>query len=122
MDEVHYEQTIASKWTARAYELLEDEVLHVEVHTKGGVVSARVWGICPRCGHDLDDRQVQTAVADLMTRGGEHPPLGVIPPIDITCGCGQSHIGAPERVTGCGVSFRVEVEPDVGSGGGPASG
>jgi hypothetical protein len=30
-------------------------------------------------------------------------------PVDVTCGCGDNHSGAPSGKTGCGVSFRVEL-------------
>ncbi|GHG88864.1 hypothetical protein GCM10018780_07650 [Streptomyces lanatus] len=32
--------------------------------------------------------------------------------VDVTCGCGHTHAGAPEGTTGCGVSFRVELEAE----------
>lgn len=34
-----------------------------------GIVRSRVWGPCPACGHDLDDRQTHTAVTGVF--GGE---------------------------------------------------
>ncbi|MDQ3152790.1 MAG: plasmid pRiA4b ORF-3 family protein [Actinomycetota bacterium] len=34
-----------------------------------------------------------------------------VEPVDIGCGCGTTHPGAPADTTGCGVSFRVELEP-----------
>lgn len=30
-------------------------------------------------------------------------------PVDVDCGCGRIHPGAPKNVTGCGIKFRVEV-------------
>jgi hypothetical protein len=114
-----YHESVDYSWTEKAFEMLEHGDLHGEVASRDAVISSRVWGPCPRCGHVLDDPQTHTAVTNLM--GGEwHGKGGVGPdqsgdtspvfvPVDVSCGCGQSHPGAPAGTTGCGVSFRVEL-------------
>jgi hypothetical protein len=120
-DEPYHESTDYS-WTEKAFGMLECNELQGEVVVSpDGVVRSRVWGPCPRCQHVLDDRQTHTAVTNLM--GGEwRGPGGAGPgqlvegdtgmrffPVDVSCGCGDSHSGAPAGTTGCGVSFRVEL-------------
>ena len=120
-DEPYHESTDYS-WTEKAFEMLECSDLQGEVViSRNGVVRSRVWGPCPRCRHVLDDRQTHTAVTNLMggeTRrpstagtgqpGGEDTGLPFFP-VDVSCGCGDPHFGAPANTTGCGVSFRVEL-------------
>jgi hypothetical protein len=120
-DEPYHESTDYS-WTEKAFEMLECHDLQGEVViSRDGVVSSRVWGPCPRCQHVLDDRRTHTAVTNLMggewrgpggagpgQRGGSDTGL-VFFPVDVSCGCGDSHSGAPAGTTGCGVSFRVEL-------------
>ena len=120
-DEPYHESTDYS-WTEKAFEMLEQNNLQGEVViSRDGIVSSRVRGPCPRCRHVLDDRQTHTAITNLM--GGEwRGPGGAGPgqrrdkdtspvffPVDVSCGCGDSHSGAPAGTTGCGVSFRVEL-------------
>jgi hypothetical protein len=115
-----YQESVDYVWTEKAFEMLERGDLHGEVVSRNDVVLSRVWGPCPRCGHALDDRQTHTAVTNLMGRerrraGGTEtePPGQAISPVfhrvDVSCGCGDRHSGAPAGQTGCGVSFRVEV-------------
>jgi hypothetical protein len=94
-----------------------------EAESAGGVIHSRVSGPCPRCqqcGHKLDDQQTLTAVTNLMgrewrltTRDQGQASSGEPGPdyaqVDVTCGCGKTHRGAPPGKIGCGVSFRVEL-------------
>ncbi|MFC8514456.1 hypothetical protein [Streptomyces sp. NPDC057257] len=113
----HWELTSEFGWTSKAYDLLEQDLLKAEVTVIDGVLTTRVWGCCPRCGGQLDDRQVPTAVGDFTgLRGGPNLDAEILRPpvvsVDVTCGCGQAHVNAPEGETGCGVSFRVELVAD----------
>lgn len=109
-----WERAADFEWTERAFEYLEQGKLSAEVRVRDGVISTRVWGNCPRCGGQLDDRQVHSAVTNVLgsSRGVEAMPGPgpAVVPVDVTCGCGRVHDGAPEEKTGCGVSFRVEFE------------
>ena len=113
-----YHQSVDYSWTEKAFEMLERDELHGEVVSADEIVRSRVWGPCPRCRHTLDDRQTHTAITNLM--GGERRQQGPAGPgggdpglvfftVDVSCGCGDSHSGAPPGKTGCGVSFRVEL-------------
>ncbi len=109
-----YERTTAFVWTQRAFDLLEAGTLRAEIRQpRPGVRTSHVWGPCPRCGHDIDDWQPLSAVTGVVRRTGSE--IGSAPAaaevIDIGCGCGTTHADAPGGVTGCGVSFRVELEP-----------
>lgn len=113
--EERYEKTTAFVWTERAFELLETGKLYAEIQQpRRGLRVSHVWGQCPRCGHRIDDWQPLSAVTGLV---GEHrPDSGAggaldVEPVDIGCGCGTTHPGAPADTTGCGVSFRIELEP-----------
>jgi hypothetical protein len=124
-----YHELVDYSWTAKAFEMLERGDIGGNAVSRDGVVGSRVRGPCPRCGHDLDDRQTHTAVTNLMNgewrskgvAGTGQPDEGnadlVYFPIDVSCGCGDSHPGAPPGTTGCGVSFRVELllQLDTGS-------
>ncbi|WFB05820.1 hypothetical protein LRS74_01380 [Streptomyces sp. LX-29] len=109
-----WEPTSEFTWTDRAYDLLEQNLLHAQVDVVDGVLTTKVWGRCPRCAGQLHDVQVPTAVGDFAgTRGGggwgsavPEPPVVIV---DVTCGCGVPHLDAPEGTTGCGVTFRVEL-------------
>lgn len=110
-----YEKTAAFVWTERAFELLEAGALQAEIQERrlGGRWS-HVWGKCPRCGHAIDDWQPLSAVTGLVAgRRRDSAARDVIDVelVDIGCGCGTTHPGAPAGTTGCGVSFRVELEP-----------
>jgi hypothetical protein len=124
-----YHELMDYSWTAKAFEMLERGDLDGNAISRDGIIGSRVWGPCPRCGHDLDDRQTHTAVTNLMsgewrsTRGADtrqpdedHAEPAYLP-VDVSCGCGDSHPGAPPGTTGCGVSFRVELllQFDTGS-------
>jgi hypothetical protein len=116
-----YRELADYSWTEKAFGMLERGDLHGQIISRDKVISSRVWGPCPRCGHVLDDRQTHTAITNLMyrewritgeTSGGQPDSGGASEqyvPIDVSCGCADSHRGAPPGTTGCGVSFRVEL-------------
>jgi hypothetical protein len=121
-DEV-YEESADPEYTKQAFKSLRDGDLVGEVISSNGVVRSRVWGPCPRCKHNLDDRQTHTAVTNVFSREWRYTPgtrstdedaatTGLTYyQVDVTCGCAQSHSGAPAAGrTGCGASFRVELE------------
>ena len=110
--DVPYQVSTAYRWTERAFRLIESGGMRAGVVVGEGVVTATVGGPCPRCGHQFVDRQVGQAVAPV--RGGHAgEPLPPTVVIDVSCGCGEPHEGAPEQVTGCGVAFRVQLVLDV---------
>jgi len=90
--------------------MLVDERLKVVQQSGNDAPGFVVSGPCPRCDHHLVDRRALLALAGMSgTRGGSgDTPETVI--LDITCGCGTAHQGAPEGVTGCGASFRLQME------------
>jgi len=114
-----YRESSAFEWTEVAFEMLERGELLGEVIANGGVVRSRVQGPCPRCRHALDDQQVHTAVTGYFADGlrglGSGAPGAAVGDearyyqVDVSCGCGDDHSGAPEGKAGCGVSFRVEL-------------
>jgi hypothetical protein len=112
---VSYENTADEAWAQRALEFFRSRQLQVEAFDTEGVVSAQVWGTCPRCGHELDVQM--TLSAPVVTwrggwsRSGRGNAFGVPAHVEVGCGCGLTHAGAPEQVTGCGVSFRLPTEP-----------
>jgi hypothetical protein len=116
-DDHVYEESAAYHWTERAHELLNAGDLHARIFAADGVVSSHVWGRCPRCGHQLDTRQVHTAIVGGIGRGGRRRPrrwwyrTGPLRTmlVDVACGCQWTHRHAPSGSTGCGVSFRVEL-------------
>lgn len=126
-----YQELVDYSWTEKAYDMLERGELHGEVISREGIVRSRVWGPCPRCGHELDDRQTHTAVTSIMGAvrlgrdgagrgqacdGETGSPFDV----DVSCGCGDAHSGAPAGKTGCGVSFRAELPLQSAGSTGPS--
>jgi hypothetical protein len=53
-------------WTEKASEMLGHGNMHGEVISRGGIIRSRFWGPCPRCKHDVDDRQIRNAAVGLM--------------------------------------------------------
>ena len=119
--EVAYENTADEAWAREALELYRRGELQVQAFDTEGVVSAQVWGTCPRCGHQLDVQQTLTVpiIGSGGGRGlwqaltGRNAPAaaGIPDAVEAGCGCGHPHPGAPEQVTGCGVSFRLPTAP-----------
>jgi hypothetical protein len=106
-------------WTEEAFGMLERGELRGEVLSSSGIVRSRVWGPCPRCGHAIDDQQTLTAIANLPGAAWRYAKASAPAPslpdepafldVDVSCGCGATHSGAPATASGCGVSFRVEL-------------
>jgi len=123
-DEPYHESTDFT-WTEKAFGMLKRGELQGEVTSSRGIVRSRVWGPCPRCQHHLDDQQTLTAVtnlpggqwrgrsADVSDQAADGQAEPTYCDVDVSCGCGDSHSGAPEGKTGCGVSFRVELLEQV---------
>jgi hypothetical protein len=113
--EVGYEKVSADAWEQRAMDLYRSRQLQVAAFNTDGVVSAQVWGACPRCGHGLDIQQTLTAPVVGWRGGwssvGRRGSAGIPFEIDVDCGCGLTHAGAPQNVTGCGVSFSLPTAP-----------
>lgn len=114
---ITYLETSEFEWTKRAFELLGRNELTATTHWSAGIASVVIAGPCPRCRHNLVDRQVGVVVAGLSNgspRSGTGAHQGSTPPpalvVDVTCGCGLAHEGAAQTVTGCGASFRIELE------------
>ncbi|MBT2365647.1 hypothetical protein J7E88_10025 [Streptomyces sp. ISL-10] len=106
-----FRATTDIEWTERAFRSLEDRRLTVAAHDAGGVPAFVVAGPCPRCEHHLVDRQVSVALTGLT--GAQRQVNGAVLDVvvlDVTCGCGTAHQDAPEGVTGCGASFRIELD------------
>ena len=107
-----YASTAAYEWTERAYRMLLEGQIKARSYDSDRVLSSHVWGACPRCGHQLDHRQVHTAVAagpGRQTGGQIIPPTPPTLLVDVPCGCQHTHPDAPDGTLGCGVSFRVEI-------------
>ena len=113
--EVDWANTADKTWAMQAIDFYQRRQLRVEAFNTEGVVSAQVWGTCPRCLHDLDI-QVTLNAPVLTWRGGwssigRRNASGIPDDVEVGCGCGFAHAGAPEQVTGCGVSFRLPTAP-----------
>lgn len=119
--EIEYENTADEGWVRQAFDLYQRRQLQVQAFDTEGVVSAQIWGTCPRCGHELDiQTTLNIPIAGLReSRGlwttltGRDIPVapGIPDAVEVGCGCGHAHPGAPEQVTGCGVSFRLPTAP-----------
>lgn len=127
-----YLESVDYAWTEKAFEMLEHDELQGEVISGDGIIRSRVSGPCPRCRHNLDDRQMHTAVTNLMgaerrglwgdrkAAGGDAAAEPSFFPIDVSCDCTGNHPGAPAGKTGCGTSFRVELPLQTAADGGRA--
>lgn len=117
--EVAYENTADETWARHAFDLYQRRELQVAAFDTEGVVSAQVWGSCPRCGHELNVQQTLSAPVvhagrglwTALTRRGIPASTGIPESVEVGCGCGLPHPGAPGQVTGCGVSFRLPTVP-----------
>jgi hypothetical protein len=122
-----YEESSDFSWTEKASDMLQIGTLQGEVVSRQNIVTSRLWGNCPRCGHPLDDKQTLTAVTNLMSKTprlrrtrhseslGEDADVPYFD-VDVSCGCGETHDGTPAGRAGCGVSFRVELPLQVTDG------
>ena len=113
-----YEDSSDLRWTEIAAEMMAKGRIAGRFKLTGGIGSAHVWGFCPRCEHRFDVRQTLTAVipgerTGVINEGRQAPDAELLPvPVDVDCGCGLVHSGGPDGITGCGISFRVELLPD----------
>lgn len=115
--EVAYENIADETWARQAMNFYQRRQLQVRAFNTDGVVSAQIWGTCPRCGHDLNiQTTLSVPIAGLRDGRGLWTALtrraipgipGIPDTVEAGCGCGHAHPGAPEQVTGCGVSFRL---------------
>lgn len=120
--EMAYENTADEAWARQALDLYRRRQLQVKAFSEEGVISAQIWGTCPRCGHELNlQLTLSTPIPGLredrglltvFTRRDGSPSIPDA--VDVGCGCRHAHPGAPRQVTGCGVSFRLPTSsPDT---------
>jgi hypothetical protein len=116
--EIAYENIADETWARQAIEFYQHRQLQVQAFDTEGVVSAQIWGSCPRCGHELNiQTTLSVPIAGLRDGRGLWTTLkrrdipGIPDTVEAGCGCGHVHPGAPEQVTGCGVSFRLPTAP-----------
>jgi hypothetical protein len=119
--EVAYENTADENWARRAFDLYQRRQLQVQAFDTDGVLSAQVWGTCPRCGHELNIQMtLSTPIPGFrggrglwtaLTRPDTPVARGIPGAVEVGCDCGHAHPGAPGQVTGCGVSFRLPTTP-----------
>lgn len=113
-DDVAYEKDnpFDYEWTKQAFDAIKERKLRrrLIVHD-GKVLAARVDGDCPRCDDPLS---FSLSLVGVLSEGGvlgrDAALAGTTYPVDMQCGCGLTHRGAPEDVTGCGIWFRVELK------------
>lgn len=124
---VPYEDVADAAVAAQAFALYRRRELQVVAFHTDGVVSAQVWGPCPRCGHTLNVQQmINVPVVETRGRGWldalrrRHADTGVPGTVDVGCECHEHHPGAPELVRGCGASFRLPTGPPAGSDAAPS--
>jgi hypothetical protein len=117
-EEVPYENTADPQWARRALDLFRARRLQVAAFDTAGVISAQVWGTCPRCGDDLNVQPTLTAPVPggrglwaALTGRGTPNRQGIPDSVEVCCGCEHAHPGAPEGVKGCGASFRLPTTP-----------
>jgi hypothetical protein len=124
--EVAYENIADETSAQKALDFYRRRELQVRAFDTEGVVSAQVWGTCPRCGHEMNIQMtLSTPIAGLrgghglwttLTHRAASANSGKPDTVEVACGCGRTHPGAPEQVTGCGVSFRLPTTaPDTPS-------
>lgn len=103
---------LAARWTDDAYDMLKTGTLKASIIIKSGVETAIVKGECPRCGHDFEHSQIQTAVANFAEdRQPDREPVESKSKwvfVDARCNCISAHSGRPSSQTqGCGIAFCV---------------
>ena len=116
---ISYENTADPVWAHKALDLYRDQHLKVQTFDTNGVVSAQVWGPCPRCGHSLNVQETLTTTVPGLRGGwwaaltGRQPDSrsGIPDTVEVGCGCDHAHPGAPTQGQGCGVSFRLPTTP-----------
>ena len=119
--ETAYENTADEPWARQAFDLYKHGELQVQAFDTEGVISAQVWGTCPRCGHQLNIQMILSApivgvregrgLWAALTRREVPEAAGIPVTVEAGCGCEHTHPGAPEQVKGCGVSFRLPTAP-----------
>lgn len=108
-DVLPYREAEDFEWTEKAYDLIEAGSLKATVTQREHRYYALIEGECPRCGHQL---KFTIPISGLVRAGGVRgsgEPVGHVN-VDVVCGCGANHPGAPIMNGGCGVAFRVEFE------------
>lgn len=126
--DVVYENTADEVWARKALDLHQRRELQVKAFDHDGVVSAQVWGPCPRCAHDIVVQPILTA--PLLDEGkgwlaaltGRTTDRGAVPStVEVGCGCEYVHPQAPGeptgagKVRGCGVSFSLPTTQPAGA-------
>jgi hypothetical protein len=113
-----YEESSDLRWTEIAAEMIAKGSIVGRFKLTGGIGSAHVWGFCPRCEDRFDVRQTMTAVipgerTGVINERRQASDAEIYPvQVDVDCRCNIVHPGAPDGVTGCGVSFRVQLPPE----------
>lgn len=109
---IPYDDSEDDEWTEEAFDALKRGDMKAELSKFNGVVSSRVQGPCPRCGHRLDDQQTHSALPSLLAAKRGTEATGTDDDkyyaFFVTCHCTYQHPHAPEKTTGCGVSFTIE--------------
>ena len=110
----------AYRWTEVAYDYLVNGELTASIRSASGISTATVTGTCPYCRDDVKFSQVLDVVTgEAMTTLGWRRAEPVqadddYVPLTVSCACTEPHAGRPEGVKyGCGISFRVEVQPET---------
>lgn len=105
------------QWTERAFELMTERELSVEVRGQVGGRSVTAQGECPRCTHDVEyrrDGQVLPIGPGDGWLGGDliGPQPDEYVNVDLMCWCRGEHEGRPKDVErGCGIVFAADVRP-----------
>lgn len=105
-----YENTADPVWALKALDLYRHRRLQVAAFDTDGVVSAQVWGPCPRCGHDIDVAPTLTTPVPGQGRGwwatltgqAVSGGDGIPATVEVGCGCGRTHPKAPGTPDGSG--------------------
>ena len=113
--EVGYQSIATDDWEQQVLDYYRSRQLQLQAFSTDGVVSVQIWGTCPRCQHSLDVQQTLTAPV-VTYRGGwkgitRTGPADIPASVDVGCGCGLVHDGAPKDITGCGLSFHLPTAP-----------